>query len=167
MQSSGSLAATPALRVHRFRGCYGDIEQIPSSRQRLQQPLTVFAEGAANIANGLCERIVADDGTGPDGLHELVFGHQPASVGQQHAQNPERLWPERDVIASAAQHAAIGIEHVVAKRNAWRDGCGVVRLFIHTSHKALKSGPLWPISENFRRFFGIVPRSIRHRRGSD
>jgi hypothetical protein len=61
------------------------------------------------------QRRVRDDPPAPNALDQIVLADDPAPVAHQIDEKVEHLRLERDRLSSAAQFAALDIEHVVTK----------------------------------------------------
>jgi hypothetical protein len=72
-----------------------DIEEIAAARRGLDQALVLVAERTANLADAVRQRLVGDRHAGPDRLHHLVLGDDPAGIFHEIAQHFERLGPQR------------------------------------------------------------------------
>ena len=89
--------------------------------------LRVVAKRAADLAHADLERGIADEHPGPDGVHELVLGHQPAGVLGQVLQHAERFRRQRDRHAVMEQRGAPEVQGKVAEDQCSRRCGGVKR----------------------------------------
>ena len=98
------MAAT-ALTKRRNR-C---IEDEAPPRDRLQELVVLVVQRMAYFADALGQRVVSDEGVGPDCSKELLLGDQPAAVLLKVNEHLERLWPQpylAPVVQQASAQAA-------------------------------------------------------------
>src|SRR6185503_1848248 len=77
----------------------GLIEDIAAARHRLDRLLRSVVDGPPNLDQTLRDRAFRDDDASPDGVQQLLFGHEPAVPFDQYAQHFECLWPQVDMRA--------------------------------------------------------------------
>jgi hypothetical protein len=91
-------------------------EDIAPPRHGAEQGLRLVAEGAADVADALGDRVVGDEHVRPDRGHDRIAVEQTAGVFHEELQERERFRPEHQLHPVRAQQcAAIGIEGEAVK----------------------------------------------------
>src|SRR4051794_17247611 len=99
----------------RFRIYNYGIEQIATTRHRLDDLARVITQSLANFANALDEGIVSHEKPAPDSLDQLFFRNQPPCVFGEIAEHVEGLRAERDFFFALQQRATHQIERIAVE----------------------------------------------------
>jgi hypothetical protein len=81
------------LRRRKFDFGYRHRKQIAAARDRLEDFLVIVIERCPDIANALHQRIVRDEGVGPDRLDQFVLSDDSARIAREVKQHIEGFVP--------------------------------------------------------------------------
>lgn len=84
-------------------------ENVAATRNGFDELLSTIAEGAAKFDDALDERIVGDEGIGPDGLGELFLADKAAGILNEILKSFENLGAKLDLAARLEETPAVGI----------------------------------------------------------
>ncbi len=94
------------------------IEAITTARYGPDEPLSVLAQCAPQLADHLDESVVRDGHLGPDGREQILLGNEPPVILRQKPKEGEGFRPQHDLPSLAGKRASIEIENISIKAKA-------------------------------------------------
>jgi hypothetical protein len=90
-------------------------EQIPAPRHRFEQLLSAIIQSATQLESTLHQRIVSNEGIGPNGLHQLLLADQLSGVFHQVLEGFIHFRPKLDLDARLKKTPSCEVKRELAE----------------------------------------------------